>query len=61
MSCVENVSDGELSPIEEDEDEEEEGEITLNPQKEEIKEDVLSDIRCGVPLHTGSSIVTLEI
>ena len=51
MSCVENVSGGELSPIEEGE--EEDGEIPLTPKKDRITEDILSDIRCDVPLHSG--------
>ena len=51
MSCVENVSGGELSPMEEEE--EEDGEIPLTPIKDRIAEDILSDIRCDVPLHSG--------
>ena len=51
MSCVENVSGGELSPIEEGE--EEDGEIPLTPKKDRITEDILSDIRCDVLLHSG--------
>ena len=45
MACVENVSDGELTPMD---DEEEDGEIPQIPLKKELLEDVLlSDIRCA--------------
>ena len=48
MANVENVSDDELPPInEEQEEEEEDGEIPVSPQEDKVVEDVLSDIRCG--------------
>ena len=48
MACVENVSDGELEPMD---DEEEDGEIPVIPLKKELLEDVLlSDIRCAPSL-----------
>ncbi len=50
MANVENVSDDELPPM--NEEEEEDGEIPTSPQRHKVVED-LSDVRCGVPLHSG--------
>ena len=54
MANVENVSDDELPPIDEEQEEEEEedGEIPVSPQEDKV-EDVLSDIRCGCAPQSG--------